>query len=105
MASLSRKVPAEIEKDKEILIKKLAVDTFKILNLSGVSRIDFMIDVDSDEVYINEINSIPGSLSYYLYAPLGIGFKELIDKLIKIAIDEKRKEDNLLFSFESNLLR
>ena len=105
MASLSRKVPADIDKDKEKLIKKLAIDTFKILNLSGVSRIDFMIDVDLDKVYINEINAIPGSLSYYLYDPLGISFKELIDRLIKIAIDEKRKEDNLLFSFESNLLK
>lgn len=105
MASLSRKVPAEIDENKEKLIKKLAVDTFKILNLTGVSRIDFMIDVDTDKVYINEINSIPGSLSYYLYEPLGISFKDLIDKLIKIAVDEKRKEDNLLFSFESNLLK
>lgn len=105
MASLSRKVPAEIDKKKEDLIKSLAVETFKILNLTGVSRIDFMIDGDNNKVYINEINSIPGSLSYYLYAPLGISFKELIDKLIKIAIDEKRKEDNLMFSFESNLLK
>ena len=105
MASLSRKVPAELDAKKENEIKDLAIKTFNILNLTGVSRIDFMIDVDEDKVYINEINPIPGSLAFYLYEPLGISYKELLDRLIKIAIDEKRMEDKLLFSFENNLLK
>ena len=86
MASLSRKVPADIDDMKAEEIKKYAKMVFKYLGCSGVSRIDFIIDKDTDKVYANEINSIPGSLSFYLFKPLGMDYKTLLDKLIKIAL-------------------
>ena len=104
MTSLSRKVPADIDDMKAEEIKKYAKMVFKYLGCSGVSRIDFIIDKDNDKVYANEINPIPGSLSFYLFKPLGMDYKTLLDKLIKIAIDNFKNEERLNFSFDNNLL-
>ena len=105
MASLSRKIPAEIDKSIEIEIKETAVKVFKLLGCSGVSRIDFIMDTKTNDVYVNEINTIPGSLSFYLWEPSGIKYKELIDKLIDIAKNNYRREKNLNFVFDSNILK
>ena len=104
MASLSRKVPADIDEKKAEDIRKYAKMIFKYLGCSGVSRIDFIIDKDTDKVYANEINSIPGSLSFYLFKPLGMEYKTLLDRLIKIAVDNYKNEERLSFSFDNNLL-
>lgn len=104
MASLSRKVPADIDEKKAEEIRKYAKMIFKYLGCSGVSRIDFIIDKDTDRVYANEINSIPGSLSFYLFKPLGMEYKLLLDRLISIAIENYKNEERLSFSFDNNLL-
>ena len=66
MATLKRKIPADITPEQDEFIRKTAVDAFRYLGCNGVTRIDFMIDMDTDKVYINEINTIPGSLAFYL---------------------------------------
>lgn len=104
MASLTRKVPADVDKNVENEIKKYGLKAFKYLGLSGVTRIDFIIDKDENKIYLNEINPIPGSLSYYLFEPLQIKFGDLLDKLIKISLDNYRLENNLKFSFENSLI-
>ena len=104
MASLSRKIPADIDDNLKNKIIEYAKKAFKYLCLSGVCRIDFIIDKDNNQVYLNEANSIPGSLSYYLFDKKGINYPNLLDKLIGIALDEKRREDNLNWTFDNNLL-
>ena len=93
MASLSRKIPADISPERREEIRSLAVKAFQVLGCNGVSRIDFMIDQDEDKVYLNEINTIPGSLSFYLWEPLGVPYKELLDRMIQLALKRKREED------------
>ncbi len=105
MASLKRKIPADIDETKAKEIKEYALKIFKYLGCSGVARIDFIIDKDENAVYANEINPIPGSLSFYLFEPMGIKYKELLDKLIDIAIKSFRDMDRLNFTFDNNLLR
>ena len=105
MASLSRKIPAEIDKSIENEIKEIAVKVFKLLGCSGVSRIDFIMDTKTKDVFVNEINTIPGSLSFYLWEQSGIKYRELIDRLIEIAKNNYRREKNLNFVFESNILK
>lgn len=95
---------ADIDEETEKYIKKIAMDTFKVLGCSGVARVDCMIDADTNTIYVNEINTIPGSLSFYLWEKEGIKYQELLDELIKSAIDEHRREGKLTFSFENNLL-
>ena len=105
MASLSRKIPAEIDKNIEEEIKQTAIKVFKLLGCAGVSRIDFIMDTKKNEVYVNEINTIPGSLSFYLWETSGIKYIELIDRLIDIAKNNYRREKNLNFVFDSNILK
>ena len=78
--------------------------SFKALGCCGVSRIDFMIDEEEDKLYFNEINPIPGSLSFYLWEPVGVPYKELLDRMIQLAMKRDRIEDSLTFTFDTNIL-
>ena len=104
MAGLKRKIPADIPSDMREKIRTMAVEAFRCLGLSGVSRIDFMLDCDADALYINEFNTIPGSLAFYLWEPVGTPYKELLDMLISLALKRSRQEADILFSFDTNLL-
>lgn len=75
----AEKIPADLPDDKSEEIRKLACDVFKAINASGVVRIDFMIDCDTDKVYANEINTIPGSLAFYLWEATGLKYTDMID--------------------------
>ncbi len=104
MASAARKVPAVISKKLEDEVKEVATKAFKACNLSGDVRIDFLIDQKKNNVYINEINSCPGSLAFYLWEPAGKNFTSLLDEMINIAIKNYRKRNNKTHTFKSNIL-
>ena len=104
MANLSRIIPAELSPEKREEIRDLAVKSFKALGCNGVARIDFMIDEESGQLYFNEINSIPGSLAFYLWEPVGVPYKELLDRMIELALKRARIEDSLTFTFDTNIL-
>ncbi|RKM58722.1 D-alanine--D-alanine ligase [Butyrivibrio sp. CB08] len=104
MASLKRKIPADISSEMRDKIRKMAVDSFICLGCTGVSRIDFMIDMDTNEVYLNEINTIPGSLAFYLWEPLGMKYEHLLDNMIQLALKADRENHKVVYSFETNVL-
>ena len=104
MASVSRRIPAELTPEKRDEVRELAVRSFKALGCNGVSRIDFMIDADTDKLYFNEINTIPGSLAFYLWEPVGVPYKELLDRMIQLALKRERTEESLTFTFDTNIL-
>ncbi len=104
MASVSRQIPADVPAEMRDRIRELAVKSFKVLGCSGVSRIDFMIDTDNNELYFNEINTIPGSLSFYLWEPTGVPYKELLNRMVDLALKRAREDEKLTFSFDTNLL-
>lgn len=104
MQSLVRKLPADITKKEEEEIRNLAIKTFKAIEGNGTARIDFMMDTEKKKIYVNEINSIPGSLSFYLWEATDIKYTELLDKMIKLALKKEREERNILYSFETNIL-
>ena len=104
MASVSRKIPADLMPEKREEVRSLAVKAFKALGCNGVARIDFMIDEDTGKLYFNEINTIPGSLAFYLWEPLGISYKEQLDRMIKLALKRARTEEGITFSFDTNIL-
>lgn len=105
MRTARRELPANLTPELREKIRELAVKTFKVLDCNGVSRIDFMIDKDTDEVYVNEINPIPGSLAFYLWEAMGKPYPELLDDIVKLALKREREEKNLMTSFESNILQ
>lgn len=105
MTSLSRKLPAEISEEKSEEIRELSCRIFKALGASGIARIDFILDTkDGDRVYANEINTIPGSLAFYLWEATGISYPDLLDRAIELAFRRERKKQSLNFTFESNIL-
>lgn len=85
-------------------MKSYATKVFKVINASGVARVDFLIDDKNKKLYVNEINTIPGDLSSYLWMAKKMNTQELIENLIKIAITEQAKKDETVYAFEGNLL-
>ena len=104
MYSATRKIPADIGEKLTNEVKDIAVKAFKALNLSGDVRIDFLIDSKKKNVYINEVNTIPGSLAFYLWEPIGKSYTELLDEMINIAVKDYKKRINKTHSFDSNIL-
>ncbi len=104
MASLTRELPAQITPDQKQKIREISIATFKALNCSGVARIDCMIDRDTNAIYVNEINTIPGSLSFYLWEPVGLAYRDLLTQLVELALKRERELSEISYSFDSNLL-
>lgn len=105
MRTAKRELPANLTPERREEIRQMAVKTFQVLNCNGVSRIDFMIDQDTDKVYVNEINPIPGSLAFYLWEALGKPYAELLDDMVKLALKRQREEKSMMTSFDSNILQ
>ena len=85
-------------------MKEYAINTFKVLDGNGVARIDFLINDKTKEIYVNEINTIPGSLSSYLWKAKKKDQTELFDDLISIAVDNKKDDEQLQKVIPGNLL-
>ena len=85
-------------------VKDQALKTFRALNSSGVVRIDFLYDEKNEEVFVNEINNIPGSLSFYLWEKTGKEYPELLDDIINLGIINYKNKNKKTISFKSNIL-
>ena len=105
MASADRKIPADISDKMTKEVEELAVRVFKALGSSGNARIDMLIDTKAKKVYVNEINSIPGSLAFYLWDPKGKDYTELLDDMINIAIKDYKRRESKTHSFKTNILQ
>lgn len=104
MASADRIIPADISSELTEEIRELSVRTFKTFGASGVARLDFLVNKDTEKVYFNEINTIPGSFSFYLWEKSDISFKQLVEELIEIALKNHHKKNGRIQSYETNLL-
>ncbi len=100
-----RKIPAPIDEEISDKIREYAVDAFRMLDCRGVSRIDFLYQPKNRKIFINEINTVPGSLSFYLWEPSGIPFQELLDHIIDDAILFHNDKKSIVFSYKTNLLK
>lgn len=104
MANLSRLIPAPISKDLTERIQSYALKAFRVLGAAGLARIDFLVNIKKDVVYINEINTLPGSLSFYLWEKSGYPFAKMLDKLIELGFERYNKRNKINFSYDSGLL-
>lgn len=105
MVSTSRVIPAPLPKKMKEEVEKVAVGAFKALGSSGVVRIDFLVDEKEKKIYINEVNNIPGSLSFYLWEPIGKEYTELLDDMINIGIRDYKMRIAKTHSFDTNILK
>jgi D-alanine-D-alanine ligase len=105
MANLSRLVPAPISEKLTKKIQDFTLRAFKALGASGVARIDFLVNIKKEIVYINEINTLPGSLSFYLWEKSGYPFAKMLDKLIELGFERYNKRNKINYCFDSKLLK
>ncbi|MDR1730667.1 MAG: D-alanine--D-alanine ligase [Synergistaceae bacterium] len=104
MSAAKRKLPAEIPPDLRDRIRELAQKAFQALGCNGVARVDFLMNGESGEIWINEINTIPGSLSFYLWEPVGMPYARLLDEMVRLAFKRQREEAEISYSFDTNIL-
>ncbi len=103
MQSSDKRIPADLPEAVSEKIRHIAGETFRVLSCHGVSRVDVMIDEKDGSIYVNEINTIPGSLSFYLWEASGISFEQLMDRLVQLALKRKRLQDRKTFTYDSNI--
>ena len=103
MQASQKRIPADLPASVTERIQFLAGETFRVLSCHGVSRVDVIMDADNGNIYVNEINTIPGSLSFYLWEATGIPFNELMDRLVKLALKRKREAAMKTVSYDQNI--
>lgn len=103
MNAACREMPAKISLELKEKVESLAKSSFRVLDNSGLVRIDFLVDSKSNEVFVNEVNTIPGDLSFYLWEEVGVKFTDLIDEIITIGIKDFKKKSHKITSFENNV--
>jgi D-alanine-D-alanine ligase len=105
MSSTRRRIPADLPESVASEIRRLASETFRVLGCDGVARVDFILEErkDTPTIYINEINAIPGSLSFYLWEATGVSFAELMDRLVAGALKRDRAASHKTVSYHANI--
>lgn len=105
MASLHRILPAPIPEDMRDRLQQLSCDIFRMMDCKGVVRIDYMWDRATDQVFITEINTIPGSLAFYLWENAGVKYSELIDRMVACAIRAHEDKNLRNYAYTSDILK
>jgi D-alanine-D-alanine ligase len=97
-------IPAELKPAQVNKIQKYAVEAFRALELSGMARVDFFLEKKGGKIYLNEVNTIPGFTSISMYPKLweasGIPFRDLIDKLIALALEQHAEKARTKYQIE-----
>ncbi|MDR2361010.1 MAG: D-alanine--D-alanine ligase [Oscillospiraceae bacterium] len=104
MASLKRLLPAPITPEQRTRIQDYAVRAFQTLDCSGTARVDFLIDGVTEEIRVNEINTIPGSLSFYLWEASGIKYPALLDEMVTLALKRARETAEHSYEIKTGIL-
>jgi D-alanine-D-alanine ligase len=97
-------IPAELDPEMTAEIQRLAIRAFQAIDGSGLARVDFFLERGTDRLIVNEINTLPGFTSISMYPKLwevsGIGYSQLIDRLIELAFERHREKSRNVTSFE-----
>lgn len=103
MASLTRDLPAKIPENIKKYIEESAIKVFELIRATGLVRVDFMLA--GSNIYVIEVNPIPGSMSFFLWEASGISFRDQITELILEAIKNKKESDSIRFKYESDIIK
>ena len=104
MASLERQIPAPISEELTKQIQDNAVRAFRATGAEGVARVDSFVNTDSGETWVMEINTTPGSFSFYLWEASGLPFADLAQELIDLALERHHETEQLMYTFDSGML-
>ena len=97
-------IPAELDEDTAVKIQHLAKQAYMAIDCAGLGRVDLLLDRDTGELYLNEINTIPGFTRISMYPKLweatGVSYPELLNRLINLALDRHQEKEDLKKSFD-----
>lgn len=100
----ARRIPAPISSELTEKIQRLAIKAFKVIDCCGIARIDFLVHQKDEKPFVNEINTIPGAFSFYLWDATGIPISQLADRLIQLAFEVHEEKKKTSYSFDSNVM-
>ena len=98
-------IPAKIDPDLTREVERLGRETYRVLGCSGIARVDFLIDSNSKTVYVNEVNTLPGSLYHHNWKTVGVSAVDLITKLVTLAEERFQGQKNITYTFGSDILK
>jgi len=104
MKSAERIIPAPLSPALTARIQEIAIQAFRVINGRGIARLDFLVRPDTDEVFLNEINTMPGSLSFYLWQATGISQTALVSKLVALARDAYAEKRRNTYNYQTSLI-
>lgn len=104
MASADRRIPAPISEALTKQVQENALGAFRAIGAAGVARIDSFVNEGTGETWLMEINTMPGSFSFYLWEATGVSFRDLMENLISIALETHKQRSELMFTFDSGML-
>lgn len=104
MKSADRIIPAPIDEALTQRIQDISLAAFRAVDGRGIARIDYLVKPDSGEIYLNELNTMPGSLAFYLWQASGISSGELVDKLVKLAQNAQADKRRNMYDYKTSLI-
>jgi D-alanine-D-alanine ligase len=103
-AESNLQIPADLDKHTTQEIQNMAVDVFKKIECAGIARVDFLYDEKNKKIYVNEINTLPGTLYHHLWEKSGIPLDNLLDILLKSALTRHHEKEKIARTFSSSVL-
>ncbi len=104
MKGAERKIPAPISEELTQRIQELAIRAFRLIDGRGTARVDFLVRQESGEVFLNEINTMPGSLAFYLWQEEGMTPADVVDELIRLALEAHAEKRKTVYNYKTDLL-
>lgn len=104
MKSAERIIPAPLNEKLTERIQQYAIDAFRAIDGYGIARIDFLVKPDEDVVFLNEINTLPGSLAFYLWQESGLSMSDLVQKLVSLARDAHAEKRANSYDYRTDLI-
>lgn len=98
-------IPARIDEKLAVQVQDLGKSAYRILGCSGIARIDFLIDSAAGRVYVNEVNTLPGSLCHHNWKKAGVSGVELVTTLVSLAEERFASRKNTVYAFPSDILK
>ncbi|MBZ0280315.1 MAG: D-alanine--D-alanine ligase [Anaerolineae bacterium] len=104
MKSAERIIPAPISAEQTEQIKNMAIQAFRAIEGRGTARIDFLLKTDGSQIYLNEINTMPGSIAFYLWQDGGMSPRDLVHQLVEIAKEAHAEKRRNTYDYRTNLV-
>lgn len=104
MKGAERKIPAPVSDELTARIKQMAIDAFTAIDGRGIARVDFLVREAAGEVFLNEINTLPGSMAFYLWQEEGLSPADVVDRLIALAVEAYADKRKTVYNFKTPLI-